>query len=392
MDSNFNFDSSNKLLNKFYLLFFIYNIKQKKIIKSTKIIKILLIFIISIIIFYSIFINNKKFYNFLNKKQKTNILDDISKKRIFFFDKKGEINFCTNFSILIYNYLYDKPKPYFGNIGDYIQSIAALQYLPQDCFPSFIDRDNIRFYNGHKSSIILNGWYNLGKGNRLISEKISPLYISYHISNKKNIDHSVINNLKKYQPIGCRDIHTKKVLQKFGINSYFSSCLTTSLDIYFGVKDSERTNEIIFIDYKFGDFPEADNFIKSLNSYDFSHIIYISHKFRLNISQFDRFKLAKNLLERYARAKLVISTRLHGALPCLGLKTPNIFINKNYDIRLPGLYELLNTIGINSRGKFEINVRLNNKNLVVNKPYYIKYSNKLKENIRKNLNKLLETY
>lgn len=71
-----------------------------------------------------------------------------------------------------------------------------------------------------------------------------------------------INNLKKYEPIGCRDISTQKFLEKNGINAYFSSCLTTTLDIDFAVNDSERTNEIIFIDYRFGRFPKADAFIK----------------------------------------------------------------------------------------------------------------------------------
>ena len=65
-------------------------------------------------------------------------------------------------------------------------------------------------------------------------------------------------------------------------------------------------------------------------------------------SHFERFKYATKLLDKYARAKLVISTRIHGALPCLALKTPIIFVNKHYDNRYQGLYELLNTIGINS--------------------------------------------
>ena len=103
-------------------------------------------------------------------------------------------------------------------------------------------------------------------------------------------------------------------------------------------------------------------------------------------SQLERFQYAKKLLDRYAKAKLVISTRIHGALPCLALRTPIIFINKKYDIRYPGLYELLNTIGINSEGKFQINVKLDNNNLVVNPKKYLKYSQNLKRIIKKKLN------
>ena len=111
-------------------------------------------------------------------------------------------------------------------------------------------------------------------------------------------------------------------------------------------------------------------------------IIYIKHGFYLTNNHLNRFKIAKNLLDRYARAKLVVTTRLHAALPCLALHTPVIFINKAYVGRFPGLYELLNSIGENSEGKFEIRVNLNEKGLVYNSDKYLQYANKLKESLK----------
>jgi hypothetical protein len=273
-----------------------------------------------------------------------------------------------------------KPKPILINIGDYIQSLAALQFLPYNCIPYFVDRDSIEFYNKTKSKIIIimNSWNIIEKGNRKVPSNIYPIYLSYHINNIEYIDSITLNNLKKNEPIGCRDKFTEKYLQKKGINSYFSSCLTTTLDINFAVNQIERTNDIIFIDFRFGEFPEADKFIKSLKAYNFLNIKYKRHMYKSQYSHLQRFKIAKQLLDQYARAKLVISTRIHGALPCLALKTPIIFVNKKYDIRYPGLYELLNTVGINSKGKFEINVKLNNDNLVVNPTKYLQYANSLK--------------
>ena len=226
--------------------------------------------------------------------------------------------------------------------------------------------------------IIMNSWNIIEKGNRKVPSNIYPIYLSYHISNIKNIDSITLNNLKKNEPIGCRDKFTQKYLQKKGINSYFSSCLTTTLDINFAVNQIERTNDIIFVDFRFGEFPKADKFIKSLKAYNFSNIKYKRHMIKSQYSHLQRFKIAKQLLDQYARAKLVISTRIHGALPCLALKTPIIFVNKKYDIRYPGLYELLNTVGINSKGKFEINVKLNNNNYVVNPTNYLQYAHRLK--------------
>ena len=301
-------------------------------------------------------------------------------KKFFFMHKNRKLRQCRNFGILVYNYSLMKPKPILINIGDYIQSLAALQFLPYNCIPFFVDRDSIEFYNETKSKIIIimNSWNIIEKGNRKVPSNIYPIYLSYHINNIKYIDSITLNTLKKNEPIGCRDKFTQKYLQKKGINSYFSSCLTTTLDINFAVNQIERTNDIIFIDFRFGEFPEADKFIKSLKAYSFSNIKYQRHMYKSQYSHLQRFKIAKQLLDKYARAKLVISTRIHGALPCLALKTPTIFVNKKYDIRYPGLYELLNTVGINSKGKFEINVKLNNNNLVVNPTNYLQYANRLK--------------
>ena len=321
-----------------------------------------------------------------NNSNINSLLGKSNNYNFFFLNKEGKLKTCQHYGILIYNYPFEKPK--YGNIGDYIQSLAALQYLPKNCTPLFIDRDNIENYNlSNHIVIFMNGWNIIQKGNRRTSNFLLPIYLSYHINNGENIDNITINNLKKYEPIGCRDIYTKTILKKNGIDAFFSSCLTTTLDIDYTNINNERTNEIIFIDYQFGQYPKADKYIKSLKGYNFINITHITHMYKLSkYSQLERFQYAKKLLDRYAKAKLVISTRIHGALPCLALRTPIIFINKKYDIRYPGLYELLNTIGINSEGKFQINVKLDNNNLVVNPKKYLKYSQNLKRIIKNKLN------
>lgn len=181
-------------------------------------------------------------------------------------------------------------------------------------------------------------------------------------------------------------MHTLRGLKKYGIDAYFSSCLTTTLDIDYSVNDLERTNEIIFIDYKFGYNKKIDNYIKSLSSYNFSNIVHTTHSFNLNNSQNKRFNIAKKLLDKYSKAKLVITSRLHGALPCLALNTPFIFVNNRYSIRYEGLYEFMNTIGINATKQFNINVMLDENNFVINPKKYLKYSNELKHKIKKLIN------
>jgi hypothetical protein len=70
-----------------------------------------------------------------------------------------------------------------------------------------------------------------------------------------------------------------------------------------------------------------------------------------------------------------VTPRIHAALPCLALETPVILINKVYDYhRFGGLYDLLNTIGINSTNKFEIKINVNNLGLIYNSQKYLNYT------------------
>ena len=296
-----------------------------------------------------------------------------------FFFEKNNLEYCKHYGIFIYDYLdsftiYNK----IGNIGDYIQSIASLQFLPNDCKPIFVDRDLIQYYHGPKIKLIINGFFSIREGNKFCSDEINPLFISYHINNN-NIDNRMIEHLKKNQPIGCRDHHTYKFLSGIGVKSYFSSCVTTTLNRKYFIHDSNINEGIIFTDFKFGKYPRADNYIKNLKAYNFSNITYLTHKFNTNLTQLQRFKLAYNILQKYAKAKLVITTRIHATLPCLSFRTPVIFINQKFRNRYAGLYEFFNTIGINSQNKFEINVKLDKEGFVINKENYLKYSFELKK-------------
>ena len=353
----------------------IFRKKNKKSKTSTKTflaaVKIYKFKIIIILILLLLFITIK-YYKINNKFTKNN--------KFFFFEKnQDELNNCINYGLMIYNYY---NKEYMTNIGDYIQSLAALQYLPKNCKPYLIYRDKVQYYNGTKVKLLMNGWHSIKEGSKYISNQIIPIFLSYHINNPKRLPSIYYKNLGNFSEIGCRDTNTRNELFKHGIKAYFSSCLTTTLDIDYSAKDEERTNDIIFTDYKFGSYSKADKFIRSLKAYNFSKIIKITHNFKPKLTHIERFNLAKKLLDKYARAKLVITTRLHAALPCLALKTPVILINKNFDIRFSGLYKFLNTIGKNEQKKFEIKVNIDNKGFVYNSKKYLNYSIKLKEALK----------
>ena len=103
--------------------------------------------------------------------------------KFFFFEKNQEdLNNCTNFGLMIYKYD-NKSNVKTPNVVDYIQSLAALQYLPKNCKPYLIDRDQVQYYKGPKVKLIMNGWHFIGDGNLYINNQISPIFLSYHICN-----------------------------------------------------------------------------------------------------------------------------------------------------------------------------------------------------------------
>lgn len=314
-----------------------------------------------------------------------------------------------HYSVLTYDYtdksIYSNKNKFYNqnislfNVGDYIQSLAAEQYLPY--VSKYIDRDGF-VYESVDTNIIMNGWYYIYDGNRFIPENFNALLLSIYIKNPESVPASFLNSIKRLQPIGCRDIATKNFFQSKGIDAYFSSCLTTTLGRTYK-KDVDRKG-IIFCDFPFYEFTENKN-IKSniklflsnfINRYEsFSrynkisshvkqiikhypeNIEYTRHMYSCNINHHDRFAIAKRLLNKYASAELVLTTRINCALPCLSLGTPVILLVPNYDKeRYSGLSDFFNIIGFDNDGKFIYDVATYN-NKVINKNTHIEKANQL---------------
>lgn len=286
---------------------------------------------------------------------------------------------------------YARSTPYI-NIGDYIQSLAAKQFLPKvDCY---INREKLADYKGDKTKIILNGWFAHNIINWIPSPEIEPLFISFHINKSAApfiLDQKGVNYLKKHEPIGCRDYYTVKILKEKSIKAYFSGCLTLTLDSY-KENEQKRTNEIYIVDLLYN-YPTLEKVTKNFKSFIRSvqrgtifklrkrmkHIsklidedllkraTYINQEYPSTVpSEEGMFNVAEGLLRKYARAKLVITSRIHCALPCLALGTPVIFVNGFEDsvdtCRFEGILDLFNRIDINMKnGKYEANFNLESK-------------------------------
>ena len=308
-----------------------------------------------------------------------------------------------NYGLLVYDYG-ENPSGYTGvnmpqdtrNIGDYIQSLSVKQFLPR--VDRLVDRESIKFYYGEKIRLVMNGWWRIHGGTNDISRRIIPLFVSYHVHNTQNFPKETLVYLKENQPIGCRDLATRLFLKERGIDAYFSGCMSLTLGKSYSVDSGKKTDEIIFVDYPSGENrlrrfftnKKIEKIISNLmRNKDQSKIIHLTHFFPGNTTHNERFALADKLLRRYAAAKMVVTSRLHCALPCVAMGTPVLLVNNKYDRRYTGLADLVNYAGPTEQDNFcyPINLRkeeyLEDEEItLINPQDHIQLANKLEENVR----------
>lgn len=233
------------------------------------------------------------------------------------------------------------------NIGDDIQTIAAMRFLPKKSTP--IDRESIaEFSSKYPLHVIVNGWFmhtkNFWWGDHFSAPEISwppsadiiPLFISFHLTPRfyeEAFSEEGIDYLRNHAPIGARDLTTLEELQKRDIPSYFSGCLTLTLDN----PETERDDIIYAVD-----IPESC--VQQIRSCTNTPVEVITHGVPLEIylkrDHRDRLSHAKNILKRYQKAKCVVTVRLHAALPCLALGTPVLLLGEPNE-RFTGLKNLV---------------------------------------------------
>lgn len=304
-----------------------------------------------------------------------------------------------------------------SNIGDYIQALAASQFLPR--IDGFINREDLSDYAGEECKVIMNGWYMHNPQKWPPSCKIHPLFVSLHINihvESTMLSTEGIKYLKQHEPIGCRDEHTRDTLRSNGVDAYFSGCLTLTLgnkyttsnrgaDVFFVDPHIPKENHIgiLLKDALFMlEHPrltcdlsnrmrvgasKIKNLLRTarfgrLYSQVFSHDTLLCAKYVSQenddyslLSNEERLQEAERLVRMYSQAALVVTSRIHCALPSLGMGTPVYFVQRANDkigssCRFGGLIDLFNVIKVSSNKvdcPFMKKDKLSLRNIVPNK-------------------------
>jgi hypothetical protein len=193
------------------------------------------------------------------------------------------------------------------NIGDDIQTLAAIGLLGE-C--NLIDRDKLRVFGG-SGKLILNGWWTHDPINAWPPPpQLDCLPISIHVTEKAKQRFSNYKAWFKGKKVLARDESTNIFFKSLGIDSEFGGCLTLT----FPRRQPKERKGIYLVDVPGIIYPDGERI---------THNISPTLK---NDSQY-RQKVAKELLSKYQNAELVITSRLHCALPCAAFGTPVVVVN-----------------------------------------------------------------
>jgi glycosyl transferase family 8 len=255
-----------------------------------------------------------------------------------------------------------------ANIGDHIQTIAALGHLvrhqnvrlhgPDELVGLLGDlrerarpelrRDDIdadlEVMTVHRDAsmyeevpedawVLCFGWYmhalfSMRHGFPL-HRNLRPVFISFHCNKRDLLTPEAVAYLRRYGPVGCRDWTTVYLLKSIGVPAFFSGCVTTTINTVF--PDAERPPSdapVAYVDV--ADAPAG------AATYRHSEGAVRRRSFVGNVRH------AVDLLETYRRKhRKIVTSRLHCYLPVRSIGVNVDFRPSNRsDVRFDGLLDI----------------------------------------------------
>ncbi len=211
------------------------------------------------------------------------------------------------------------------NLGDHIQIVASQMLLNRlgiaPC--TYVDRDDEIATSAELANadlpvgILMNGWFKTNREEWPPHLKFDPIFLGFHIrlwQCPELVSPEAIEYYRRHGPIGCRDEYTLGLLTQHGVDAFISNCL--SILFPRRLSNPEQQTEVFVVSR---DERVLDDIPASLGP-----VTFVSHYSGSN--NFDaNMRKAHDLLETYrTRAKLIVTTLLHCALPAMAMGIPVI--------------------------------------------------------------------
>jgi lipopolysaccharide biosynthesis glycosyltransferase len=203
--------------------------------------------------------------------------------------------------------------------------------------PVAIDRD---FSSGRdypeNTWLISNGWFMhrnfKGPVDFPYPKNVLPLMISFHIQDPDVLTAEVVEELKRIEPIGCRDWTTLYRLRDFGIKAFFSGCVTTTVGQVLPPATGTNKRKLAQVETKIDE--------RKYLGWQVDQFVQVGEQVRA-FDLVEGIEDARSMLAEYVDYREVATSRLHCYLPARSMGLPVDFKPKNLsDVRFEGLINL----------------------------------------------------
>ncbi|MDF1816401.1 MAG: polysaccharide pyruvyl transferase family protein [Verrucomicrobiales bacterium] len=205
-----------------------------------------------------------------------------------------------------------------NNIGDDIQSLVLRRWLNyRENEVVFVDRDRhtITGTCDENITLLINGF--IGGGALPVYSgggfEIDPVFVAVHLY-VIDKDPGKLEQLTRAAPVGCRDLITRRRCIERGIPAYFSACPTILCE----PADVKQDIDILLVDVDPRSLPKLPE----------RSIRYSTNMISPAIPFHKRREMCLRRWELLSRSRLVVTSKLHAAMPALGMGKPVVFVKE----------------------------------------------------------------
>ena len=219
------------------------------------------------------------------------------------------------------------------NIGDGMQSLVHVQNYRS--IATRVDRDAPV---ERKGNLVLNAWWGQVPSSPPLDEERTSATGMYFSS--APIPRAWLRFLRRRRTVGARDMATLDRLRRADVrNAQFSGCPTSTLKRPTRARPVSSESDVLIIDVHESDLHRIPPSLVN-------RAVFLTQD--VHNCSVDIVRSASDRLVRLAEASLVVTTRLHVAMPCLAIGTPVVFLHQHLaggsDDRLSGLSRFLTSL------------------------------------------------
>ncbi|MAS94944.1 MAG: hypothetical protein CMO55_17240 [Verrucomicrobiales bacterium] len=210
-----------------------------------------------------------------------------------------------------------------NNIGDDFQSYVLARYLGEKA--AFVWRDGAANYKGEVTDLIVNGF--VTREALPIHESVRPLFLAGWFDPMLLSDSDKVAFLSSHEPIGCRDTDSLERCRAAGLQSSFTGCPTILCEPI----EEEVPGSILMVDVDPRLFQSGNPHYR-VQTQIAGSVQWGTNVVDFTLSQEERVRECARRHRWMSRAELVITSRIHIALPALGMGKAVIFVQDHITI------------------------------------------------------------